>query len=477
MNDDEAHRVTHLTIEDRIAQGKTAREQVSRRSHGEWAPAADRPDPISLIEEQATTRVPDLVPLRHGRMAASSFAFYRGAALVMAADLAAAPHSGLMVQLCGDAHLANFGVFKSPERNLVFSVNDFDETLPGPFEWDVKRLAASMEIAARSRAFDDATSTMIVEQTVRSYRQAMASFAATSNLDTWYVRLDVDGIERRWGTSVTPKESAGFQKVVAKAESKTRMKALAKLTEVVDGRLRFRSDPPLLVAMDDLPEGADERVRQVVVDALVEYRSTLSDDRRFLLETYRFVDLARKVVGVGSVGTRCWLALFVGRDNDDPLFLQIKEAERSVLERFLGESEYPESGQRVVEGQRLMQASSDIFLGWHRVQAHESIDGRAHDYYVRQLWDGKGSAVVETMSPKTMGMYGEMCGWTLARAHARSGDPIAIDAYLGSGSKFDKAMTAFARAYAEQNEKDHQALVDAIASGRLPSMDEPTTTV
>lgn len=475
MNDARAHQVTHLTIEDRIAQGKAAREHVSRRTHGEWAPAADRPDPIALIEEQATTRVPDLVPLRHGRMAASSFAFYRGAALVMAADLAASPHSGLMVQLCGDAHLANFGVFKSPERNLVFSVNDFDETLPGPFEWDVKRLAASMEIAARSRGFGDVTATMIVEQTVRSYRQAMASFAATSNLDTWYVRLDVAEIERRWGTSITPKENAGFQKVVAKAESKTRMKALAKLTEVVDGRLRFRSDPPLLVSMDDLPEGADERVRQVVVDALLEYRGTLSDDRRFLLETYRFVDLARKVVGVGSVGTRCWLALFVGRDNDDPLFLQIKEAERSVLERFLGESEYAESGQRVVEGQRLMQTTSDIFLGWHRVQAAESIDGRHHDYYVRQLWDGKGSAVVETMSPKLMGMYGEMCGWTLARAHARSGDPIAIEAYLGTGSKFDKAMTAFARAYADQNEKDHQALVDAIASGRLPSMDEPTT--
>lgn len=477
MNDDEAHHVTHLTIEDRIAQGKVAREQVSRRSHGEWAPAADRPDPVALIEEQATTRVPDLVPLRHGRMAASPFAFYRGAALVMAADLAAQPHSGLTVQLCGDAHLANFGIFNTPERNMVFSVNDFDETLPGPFEWDVKRLAASMEIAARSSAFDDATSTMIVEQAVRSYRQAMASFAATSNLDTWYKHLDVAAIEQQWGTSATPKETAGFQKVVAKAESKTRMKALAKLTEVVDGRLRFKSDPPLLVAMDDLPEGADDRLRQVVVDALQEYRTTLSDDRRYLLETYRFVDLARKVVGVGSVGTRCWLALFVGRDDDDPLFLQIKEAEASVLERFLGPSEYPESGQRVVEGQRLMQSSSDIFLGWHRVRADEPIDGRHHDYYVRQLWDGKGSAVVETMSPKTMGMYGEMCGWTLARAHARSGDPIAIDAYLGTGSKFDKAITAFARAYADQNDRDHRAVVDAIADGRLPSMAEPTTAV
>jgi len=475
MNDDEIHHVTHLTIEDRIAQGKAAREQVSRKSHGDWAPASDRPDPISLIEEQATTRVPELVPLRHGRMAASAFAFYRGAALVMAADLAAVPHTGLTVQLCGDAHLANFGVFNTPERNLVFSVNDFDETLPGPFEWDVKRLAASMEIAARSRAFPDVTSTMIVEQTVRSYREAMASFAATSNLDTWYVRLDVSEIERRWGTSATPKENAGFQKLVAKAESKTRMKALSKLTEAVDGSLRFKSDPPLLVPMGDLPEGHDERVRQVVVDALHEYRATLSDDRRHLLETYRFVDLARKVVGVGSVGTRCWLALFVGRDDQDPLFLQIKEAEASVLERFLGESDYPEHGQRVVEGQRLMQSSSDIFLGWQRVHAEESIDGRPHDYYVRQLWDGKGSAVVETMTPKTMGMYGEMCGWTLAKAHARSGDPIAIDAYLGAGTKFDKAVTAFARAYADQNDRDHAALLAAIEDGRLPTMAEPTT--
>ncbi len=472
MNDHQAHQLAHLSIEDRVAIGRAARERVSRRSHGEWAPAANRTDPVSFIEQQATTRVPDLVPLRHGRMAASAFAFYRGAALVMASDLAATPHTGLTVQLCGDAHLANFGVFNTPKRNMVFSVNDFDETLPGPFEWDVKRLAASMEIAARSRSFDDATNTLIVEQTVRSYREAMASFAATSNLDTWYVRLDMAGIQERWGTSVTAKEQAGFRKTVSKAEAKTREKALAKLTETVDGELRFKSDPPLLVAMRDLPEGADERLRQVVVEALEEYRTTLSDDRRYLLETYRFVDLALKVVGVGSVGTRCWLALFVGRDNDDPLFLQIKEAEASVLERFLEPSEYPEHGQRVVEGQRLMQASSDIFLGWHRVAAHESIDNRAHDYYVRQLWDGKGSAPVETMSAKLMGMYGEMCGWTLARAHARSGDPIAIAAYLGNSTKFDRALTAYARTYALQNDRDHQALVDAIEAGRVPAVTE-----
>ena len=473
MNDAQNHQVTHLSVEDRVALGKAAREEVPRKSQGAWSPAADRPDPLALIEEQATTRLPELVPLRHGRMAASAFAFYRGAALVMAADLAAVPHSGLTVQLCGDAHLANFGVFNTPERNLVFSVNDFDETLPGPFEWDVKRLAASIEIAGRWRGFTDATTTMIVEQTVRSYREAMASFAATSNLDTWYVRLDVRDIERRWGAGATGKETAGFEKAVAKAESKTRLKALAKLTELVDGTPRFRSDPPLLVPVDQLPDGADERVRAVILDALHEYRSTLSDDRRYLLETYRFVDLARKVVGVGSVGTRCWLALFVGRDADDPLFLQIKEAEASVLERFLGPSDYAEHGQRVVEGQRLMQSSSDIFLGWHQVAAEESVDGRSHDYYVRQLWDGKGSARIETMAPTTMGRYGEMCGWTLAKAHARSGDPVAISAYLGAGTKFDVAVTAFARAYATQNELDHAALVAAIAEGRLAAEDEP----
>ncbi len=468
-----AYDQTTMTIDERTAYGRAAREKVARRSHGEWAPAADRRDPVSFIEEQATTRVPELVPLRHGRMAASAFAFYRGAALVMAADLAAMPHSGLTVQLCGDAHLSNFGLFQSPERALVFSVNDFDETLPGPFEWDVKRLAASIEIAGLSRGFPATTTGPIVEQTVRAYREAMASFAATSNLDTWYVRLDIGEIRARWGAQAKAKESVSMQRLVTKAESKTRMKALAKLTETVEGHLRFRNTPPLLVPFKELMGSDEARAHDVVVGVLDSYRDTLSADRRHLLETYRFVDLARKVVGVGSVGTRCWVALFVGRDNDDPLFLQIKEAEASVLERFLSPTEFPEQGQRVVEGQRLMQATSDIFLGWERVPGTLSLDGRDHDYYMRQLWDGKGSAVVETMAPHSLGMYGEMCGWTLARAHARSGDPIAISGYLGTSARFDKSIASFSRAYAAQNTIDHQALVDAIASGRLESMPEP----
>jgi len=467
------HDQAKMTIDERIAVGRAAREKVARKTHGEWAPAADRPDPISFIEEQATTRLPDLVPLRHGRMSTSAFTFFRGAALVMAGDLASMPHSQLTVQVCGDAHLSNFGLFQSPERSMVFSVNDFDETLPGPFEWDVKRLAASIEVAGRSRGFPTATTRSVVAQTVRAYREAMASFAATSNLDTWYTRLDVDGIQQRWGATAKAKENASMARLVTKAGSKTRLKALAKLTEAIDGQLRFRNMPPLLIRYEDLPQGTDPRAREVIVHALESYRDTLSGDRCHLLETYRFVDLARKVVGVGSVGTRCWLALFVGRDDNDPLFLQVKEAEHSVLERFLEPTAFEEQGQRVVEGQRLMQATSDIFLGWERIGAADSIDQRNHDYYVRQLWDGKGSAVVEIMTPRTMGMYGEMCGWTLARAHARSGDPIAISAYLGTGRSFDKSIAAFSQAYARQNEKDHQALVDAIAGGRLESMAEP----
>jgi len=462
-----------MTIDERTAFGKAAREKVSRKSHGEWAPAPDRSDPIGFMEDQAATRLPELVPLRHGRMAASAFAFYRGAALVMAADLAATPHSDLTVQLCGDAHLANFGLFSSPERKLVFSVNDFDETLPGPFEWDVKRLAASIEIAGRSRGFPDTTTGPIVEQTVRSYREAMASFAATSNLDTWYTSLDIEGIQARWGTQVKAKETAGIKKTLIKAESKTRRRALTKLTHVVDGEVRFLSNPPLLVPFEELAGSDTAGIQEVVVGALESYRDTLSADRRHLLGTYRFVQLARKVVGVGSVGTRCWVALYLGRDNDDPLILQIKEAEASVLEGFLTPTIYPEQGQRVVEGQRLMQAASDIFLGWERIPGTLALDDRDHDYYFRQLWDGKGSADIENMTSHVMGMYGEMCAWTLARAHARSGDPIAISAYLGKSATFDKSIAAFSRTYAAQNLLDHQALVDAIAAGRLESMTEP----
>jgi len=438
---------------------------VPRTTHGDWAPAADRPDPIAILEQQATTRVADLVPIRYGRMAASAFAFYRGAAAVMAGDLGARERSGLQVQLCGDAHLANFGGFASPERSFVFDINDFDETHPGPFEWDVERLAASFEIAARSRGFTPKERASIVASTVRSYRQAMRAFAGMSNLDIWYATLDVDGILRQWGGELGGKAIKNLQRNVTKAESKDRLKARTKLTRVVDGELQFISDPPLLVPVHDVFTAEFRaQIEQVVRSAFRLYRRTLASDRRHLLEGYELTHLARKVVGVGSVGTRSWVALLVGRDQDDPLFLQIKEAESSVLEPYAGKSQFANHGQRVVTGQRLMQAASDIFLGWQHVVGEGGIH---HDYYMRQLWDWKASADLETMAADVMGVYAQICGWTLARGHARSGDAIAIGAYLGRGDTFDQAIADFSRSYADQNEKDHSALVDAIASGRV----------
>ncbi|MGZ4681360.1 MAG: DUF2252 domain-containing protein [Acidimicrobiales bacterium] len=457
--------IEHLSVADRAAHGKDARAKVSRTSHGEWAPAADRPDPLALLEAQETTRVPELVPIRHGRMAASPFAFYRGAANVLAADLAAVPHSGLRVQLCGDAHLANFGGFASPERSLVFDLNDFDETLPGPFEWDVKRLAASLEIAARSRGFDRKVRTRIVAGSVRSYREAMRAFAKMQNLDVWYAHLGVDDILARWGGDIGQTALKTFQRSVDKVESKDRLKAESKLTRLVDGELRFVSDPPLLVPVDELfPESVVRELEGSIHRALRAYRRTLQDDRRHLLESYRFVQLARKVVGVGSVGTRCWVALMVGLDNSDALFLQVKEAEASVLEPHLGKSGYANHGQRVVKGQQLVQAASDVFLGWEHVIGYDDLP---HDHYIRQLWDWKASAQIETMAPDALDVYGQICGWTLARAHARSGDRVAIAAYLGRSSAFDDALARFAALYAEQNDLDHESLTSAIATGRL----------
>ncbi len=401
-------------------------------------------------------------------MAASPFSYYRGAPLPMAADLSTVPATGLTVQLCGDAHLMNFGGFASPERDMVFDVNDFDETSPGPFEWDVKRLAASVEIAARSRGFDAATNRQIVLRGVRTYRQAMRTFAGQHKLDIWYAKLDMGSILEFWGADIGGKAMKRFRSNVAKAESKDRLKARDKLTETVDGELRFRSDPPLLVPVEDVfgDLAQAEALEGAIHGALRSYRRTLASDRRQLLGEYRYLHLARKVVGVGSVGTRCWLALLIGQDMDDPLFLQVKEAEASVLERFTTSSTVGNHGQRVVEGQRLMQAASDIFLGWERLTG---VDGASHDYYVRQLWDWKASAAVDIMEPSTLGVYAGICAWTLARAHARSGDEIAIDAYLGSGQSFDPAVADFARAYADQNEVDHGALVDAIKDGRLES--------
>jgi len=455
----------HATPADRAAAGKAARAGAPRSSHGEWAPAADRADPVELLERQAASRVGRLVPLRYGRMLASPFTFYRGGAAVMAADLAATPRSGFETQLCGDAHLSNFGGFASPERRLVFDLNDFDETLPGPWEWDVKRLAASFSLAGRDRGLDEDECRRIVRTAARSYRETMRALARMGNLESWYLQLDTDEIAERWAVAVGARQRKAFARNVAKARAKDSNRAFAKLTEEVDGRLRIVSDPPLIVPIGELAEeagGADvEALVRGVIDA---YRDSLPVERRKLLDGYRLVDAAFKVVGVGSVGTRAWIALMLGRDSSDPLFLQIKEAQPSVLEPYAAPSEFAEQGERVVHGQRLMQATSDIMLGWVRAQG---VDGESHDYYVRQLWDWKASARVESMDARGLTAYAEICGMTLAHAHARGGDRIAIAAYLGKGEAFDRAIAAFAATYADQSERDYEALQAAADSGRI----------
>jgi uncharacterized protein (DUF2252 family) len=462
----QASRVEHLSVAERRARGKAARARAPRSSHAVFEPAPDRADPVELLQRQAKTRVPELVPIRYGRMLVSPFAFYRGAALIMASDLANTPRSGLNVQCCGDAHLSNFGVFASPERRLVFDVNDFDETLPGPWEWDVKRLAASMLIAARENGFAAKHQRRVVRDTVEEYRTAMTRFAAMTNLDVWYAHLDVDATLQELGSQLHAKMVEQTTKALALARTRDSMSAFSKLTRAVDGQARIVADPPLIVPLDDLAQGNE---RADMFDALHEqlrsYRATLEHDRRILLEQYSVSDFARKVVGVGSVGTRAWIALLLGRDGVDPLFLQIKEAQASVLEEFLEPSEFNNHGERVVSGQRLMQASSDIFLGWLHLQS--GLDRQPRDFYCRQLRDQKGSAEIERMTPRGMRTYGRMCGWTLARAHARSGDRIAIAAYLGKGAKFDRALVEFSHAYADQNERDYRALLAAIKSGRV----------
>jgi uncharacterized protein (DUF2252 family) len=400
-------------------------------------------------------------------MMVSPFTFYRGAALPMAVDLATTPVSGLAVQACGDAHLSNFGIFGSAERRLVFDVNDFDETLPGPWEWDVKRLAASLDVAGRGNGFGRKDRRAIVIAAVARYRQAMRDFAAMTNLDVWYAHADVDELRAEFESQMKKRQRKMVDKGMAKARTRDSMQEVAKLTHLVDGRPRIIADPPLLVPITDLlPKQMDQEAFQAQVkDLLAKYRRTLETDRRYLLEQYEFCDMARKVVGVGSVGTRCWIVLMLGRDESDPLFLQVKEADNSVLSRFAGASKYANQGQRVVAGQRLMQASSDIFLGWQRAEA--GLDGEQRDFYVRQLRDWKYSIAIEDLVPHGMQIYGETCGWALARAHACSGDRIAIAAYLGGSDVFDQAITQFAAAYADQNERDHKSLVDAVASGRI----------
>jgi uncharacterized protein (DUF2252 family) len=452
------------TAEERAAAGKAARAEVPRSAHAGWEPSGERPDPVDLLEAQAASRLAALVPLRYGRMLVSPFTFFRGAAYPMAADLAETPRSGLEVQLCGDAHLSNFGAFAAPDRRLVFGLNDFDETLPGPFEWDVKRLVASFAVAGRDRGFDRKTRESINAAAARAYREAMRDYADMGNLEVWYARIEAEELARA-GRQAGRKQIARFERNVAKARSKDSMKAFAKLTEIVDGEPRIASDPPLIVPIEEaVPDVEHHRLDAFVRDVIRSYGQTLMPDRRRLLERYRYVHAARKVVGVGSVGARAWIILLLGRDGDDPLFLQLKEAQASVLEPSLGASGFANHGQRVVEGQRLTQAASDILLGWIRIT---DLDGRDRDFYVRQLWDAKGSAAVEAMNPLAMSLYAQFCGRALAKAHARSGDAIAIGSYLGGGEAFDRALASFAEAYADQNERDYRALRHAVDAGRV----------
>ena len=449
--------------------GRAARTRVPLASHGDWLPADDRPDPVAVLMAQAEHRVPELVPIRYGRMLISPFTFFRGAAAVMAADLAATPTSGLVTQLCGDAHLSNFGAFASPERHLVFDINDFDETYPGPWEWDVKRLATSLVVAARENGFGRKLRADIVAAAAGAYRRAMTDFAGMGELAVWYAHADLDEVGPVLATQLSKARRKRFSHTQAKLRTHDSLHAFHKLTGMVDGHRRILPDPPLIVPVQDLLPDADRHeLEDGIRDLLHNYRRSLPPDRRHLFDTFEFVDLARKVVGVGSVGTRCWIVLMLGRNPNDPLLLQVKEAQPSVLARYVSDcgplTAYRHDGQRVVAGQRLMQAASDIFLGWHSV---DGFDGRRRDFYVRQLRDWKGSAVVEEMDPVAMRIYGGLCGWVLARAHARAGDRFAIAAYLGGDETFDDALLEFAERYADRTERDHASLADAAQRGAI----------
>jgi uncharacterized protein (DUF2252 family) len=451
---------------ERVEWGRSARKVVARSRHGEWAPAAARPDPIDLLERQAESRVPELVPVRYGRMLVSPFAFFRGAAAIMASDLASTPVSGYRVQACGDAHLSNFGIFGTPERKFVFDMNDFDETLPAPWEWDMKRLAASFAVAGREGGLSRRQRARVLAAGAAAYRSTMRSLAADRAMHVWYSHLQVHHLLRELRAEFSASRLTRVEADVAKARTKDSMRAVRKLTAHIDGERRFLDDPPLVVTLESLfgKEGwhaiADE-----VESMVASYRSALSPERRDLLDQYRLVHVARKVVGVGSVGTRAWIALFVGVDSDDPLVLQVKEAQASVLEPFAGASEFAHHGERVVVGQRRLQAAGDALLGWTRIE--RGLDGEQRDYYVRQLWDWKGSATLEGMSPRGLAAYARICGATLARAHARTGDRVGIAAYVGSGDVLDRALVRFAETYADQTELDYATLQAAVESGRV----------
>ncbi|GGX57573.1 DUF2252 domain-containing protein [Streptomyces fructofermentans] len=460
---------TSLTPAERAAYGKKARERAPRSSQASFVTGPGRPDPIQVIERQSATRVPELVPIRYGRMLESPFRFYRGAAAIMATDLGPLPDSGLEVQLCGDAHLLNFRLLASPERHLVFDINDFDETFPGPFEWDVKRLAASFVIAARANGFSSREQDDAVRACVSSYRERMRQFAGMRTLDVWYAQDDTDRMRHLLSASMDKEERRRTAQATKKARSRTYMQAFEKLTRITDEGRRLTPDPPLITPLKDLLTAREYDVQAKELTSVVEtYARSLPPERRYLLERYRLVDMARKVVGVGSVGTRCWIILLLGRDDDDPLMLQAKEAQESVLAAHTGGAPFDNQGCRVVTGQRLIQTSSDIFLGWTHVLG---LDGRERDFYVRQLRDWKGIARPDTMGPDLLTFFGQICGASLARAHARSGDPIAIAAYMGGGDRFDRALMEFAQAYADRNERDFEALGEAVRSGRVTATD------
>jgi uncharacterized protein (DUF2252 family) len=455
---------------ERVARGHAARRRVALSRHAQWTPGTDRVDPVSILERQSARRDQELVPIRHSRMAASAFAFFRGGAAIMASDLAATPTTGLRAQLCGDAHLSNFGLFETPERSELFDINDFDETLPGPWEWDVKRLVASVEVAGRDLGFPGAARERAVVSCARAYRERMLELSEMGTLDVWYARLGADEVLSRVMDEHDPDRSRRLEKRVRKGLQRNHLTAFEKLIEHHDGEPSFASRPPLLVPIEQLlSDRGRRRYVGVIQEFLRQYRESLPTSHRSLIDEYRYVHLARKVVGVGSVGTRALVVLMVGRDEADPLLLQLKEAKRSVLEPYCGPSRFRRKGQRVVEGQRLMQAASDPLLGWYRLKA---LDDKVHDFYVRQLWDGKASIDVTYLSPIGLAQYAEACGLTLARAHARSGYRISMAAYLGDSDEFDRALAQFASAYADTNAADHAALLDAIESGRLPAVSE-----
>jgi uncharacterized protein (DUF2252 family) len=468
----------HRSPAQRADRGVAARAFVPPKRHEQLELSSTRADPVSTAERVGRSRIPDLVPLRHARMAASPFAYFRGNALGMAEDLASTPTSGLLTQLCGDAHLSNFGLFGSAERRLLFDINDFDETHPGPWEWDVKRLATSIVVAGRENGFSRKENRTAVRSVVRRYADAMAEFAGMGELAVWYARADADELHDVLRAKMGKAVGKRVGKALRKARASDQIRALTKLTEVDEGVLRFKSEPPALVPLTELTHHLEAaQIEQVLTEFLKRYRRSLPPDRRFLLDRFELLDVARKVVGVGSVGTRCWVLLMRGRDDGDPLFLQVKEAQASVLADTVPTAVGPRrapanNGARVVGGQRLMQTAGDIFLGWNHL---DDADGQERHYYVRQLRDMKASAAVETMAPTTLGHYGQLCAWTLARAHARSGDAIAISAYLGKGEAFTRAVAAFAESYADVNEQDHAAFTRAIADGRLASADRPDT--